>query len=356
MILLSTQTEVGKTITPVKYVPEISMILPFQPLLFAKSLLEQQIRDALAKVEAQLMSAYTMQQAMPVFMKLQKVISTLNFYTHKKSVALFISPVIEKVFYMGFDVEERVLVDTPFKLTDIAHVKKQHKQFLLLLLGKDASHVYVGNPAGLHLIMLNKNINKTMGTQSGVDSVNEIKSFTNFLVQVDKGLGIVMKTHPYPVFIVGNDKLINWYQSITQNEEHISRCLQQPHPFPDEEMLHKLITPYFHNWTQITNQRLIKQLNKAHQQQQLIYGFAACHKATKEKGSLLVLEDGHCYPEVNADNNDTVNPARLFNKPFYLQNSVDEIAERVLESGGDLELLPEGSLARYHHIAYLNRI
>jgi hypothetical protein len=350
MILLSTYTEAAKTIIPVKYVPEITMVLPFQPLLYTKSTLEHQLKDALAKVESQLMATYPMQQAMPVFIRLQQIINSLNFYTHKKSVAIFTSPIMEKVMYLNFEVEENILVDSPFKLSDIARIKRETKQFLLLNLSKDLSQLYMGNPAGLHLIMQNTPVGRS---HKSTPFITDIRSFNHFLSKVDRSLSILLRSHPYPVFIVADDNMIDWYKSITNNDEHISRCLQKPHPYPDEEMLLTLIKPYFVNWQQITNQKLMRVLAKAQQQKKLVCGIADVHNAVKEKGCVLVAEEGRSYPDIDVSRGSSVSVNRSINRPFYLQDPVDEIAEKVLESGGDIELLPYGSLAKYQQIAYV---
>jgi len=301
-------------------------------------------------LEARLLVCYSCQQAMPVLVKLQNCIANLNFNTHKKSIAVFISPVYEKVIYLDIEVQENMMVDEEFNLGQIARFKKEDRQFLLLWLTTESSHLYLGNENKLQLIMLNKSL--SMNGADPASSVADIRNFTNFLVQVDNGLSIVLKTHPYPVFIVGSSKMIEWYKSATQNDEHISRAIQQPHPAPSDEMLHQLIAPYFSSWKNIQQQKLVKQLNKAHLDGSLVTGFGTVAAAIKQRGWRLVVEEP-VNEDVWSPNEETaVN--RPVTKPFYLRSFVDEIAEKVLECGGDIEVLPPGALSRYQHIAYLH--
>jgi len=42
-----------------------------------------------------------------------------------------------------------------------------------------------------------------------------------------------------------------------------------------------------------------------------------------------------------------------FNKFSYIKDAVDDVIEKVLENGGDVEFVDEGLLKDYHHIALI---
>ena len=74
------------------YLPAVSIIQPFEPMMSLKSELELRLKHALDQVESELMANYPEDRALPVLLKLNWIIHNLNYNTHKKSVAIFVSP------------------------------------------------------------------------------------------------------------------------------------------------------------------------------------------------------------------------------------------------------------------------
>ena len=129
----------------VKYMPAISIIQPFEPMMLLKSELEYRLKRAVEKVETELMANYPVHTAVPVIVKLQNLIRHLNYNTHKKSIAIFVSPLIEKVYYLDIRVEEKIVIDESFEIRDLVYSKKQNIQYLVLLLSAERSKMYLGN-------------------------------------------------------------------------------------------------------------------------------------------------------------------------------------------------------------------
>jgi hypothetical protein len=148
----------------VKYLPAISIIQPFEPMMSLKSELEYRLKRAMEKVETELMANYTVHTAVPVIVKLQNLIHQLNYNTHKKSIAIFVSPLIEKVYYLDIRVEEKIVIDESFEIRDLVYSKKQNIQYLVLLLSAERSKMYLAiaqnlslsNPMLLIIFMLTK--------------------------------------------------------------------------------------------------------------------------------------------------------------------------------------------------------
>lgn len=98
----------------VKYLPTVSMVLPFEPTRPLKHELEHKLKIMRSNVESDLIQNYPVDKAMPVIVKLQNLIRNLNFNTPKKTLAIFVSPVVEKVFYLDFPVHEKIIIDESF--------------------------------------------------------------------------------------------------------------------------------------------------------------------------------------------------------------------------------------------------
>ena len=126
---LFTSTSEREAIASVEFLPAISIVMPFTPVMTLKKNLEYNLKNVMGKVEAMLTTYYTAEKAIPVIVKLRNLIYNLNYNTHKKSIAIFVSPIAEKVYYFGIEMEEKIVIDPSFKISDIVCLKKKRKIF-----------------------------------------------------------------------------------------------------------------------------------------------------------------------------------------------------------------------------------
>ena len=99
-------SELGEIMEATYYRPAISIIMPFEPKMNQKTALSHSLKIAADKVERELREAYSTEIIELVMGKLRSVISNLNYNTHKKSIAIYVSTVFEKVLYLDIAVEE----------------------------------------------------------------------------------------------------------------------------------------------------------------------------------------------------------------------------------------------------------
>ena len=112
-------TDVRNVIEATHYRPAISIILPFEPKMNAKSDLAQRLKFAVDKVDREVRQNYHADVADLVIQKLRKIVKGLNLNTFKKSIAIYVSPVFEKVLYLDIPMEEKIVVDDSFKIRDL---------------------------------------------------------------------------------------------------------------------------------------------------------------------------------------------------------------------------------------------
>ena len=106
-------------IDDVKYLPCVSVIMPFDPKMGQKAVIENRLKSAMNKVRNELQVSYPYEKAAPVFQKLDSLIQNLNYGTHKKSIAVFVSPLVAKVYYLNIPVKEKVIIDESFEIREI---------------------------------------------------------------------------------------------------------------------------------------------------------------------------------------------------------------------------------------------
>lgn len=320
------------------YLPAVSLIMPFHPVMDSKRDLEYQLKRAMEKIESQLMEQYPRDRAIPVLEKVRKLINTLNYNTHKKSVAIFASPVIEKVYYLDVAVEEKIVVDDSFEIRDLVYSQKQVIQYLVLLLSAERSKMFLGNCSSFLLIKSNvpssvhayeNDIPEKVGKFSDPAARKEVM-LDKFLFHMDQGLSLVLKAYPFPVFVLGAERVLGHFRQITHNERSIVEYVHGNFLDATEADIRAALRPYLDDWQKVRQTDLINKVRAADDESKLSKGIRETWKAsTGRNGRLLVVEKG------------------------FIEENVDAVMEKVLAGGGDVQFVEDGALKEYDHIALI---
>jgi Bacterial archaeo-eukaryotic release factor family 3 len=351
-----------ETITSIEYQPTISIVMPFSPISSFKEDLESRMNFITGRVESMLIDEYPAQKAMAILYKLKSLFKGLNYYTHKKSVAIFLSPLIERILYLDFEMEEHISIDPAYRIKDIANLRKNEKEYLVLLLSENFSKMYLGKANELKLIKSNTLVDtdnlgdstKSGGSPSFPGLQSGIK-LDKFIHQMDVGLAIMLKSYPLPVFVVGPAYLVGQYRNITRNEEYIVEYVPGNFEVTSGCDLLFTVKNYLNDWKLIQNRFLLKQLEGGKTKNKLFYGLKNVWRAAfKNNPRLLVLEkdfsgslDKEEFPEI------VQNTGSKLNSLFFIKDEVDELVDRVYDNGGEVYLMDRGDLRQYDQIALI---
>lgn len=328
-----------KVIGNIKYLPAVSIIFPFRPVITKKKQIESSLMLIMKKIEQELLNNYQAENAVPVILKLKNVIRNLNYTTHKKSIAIFVSPVIEKVYYLDIEVKQKIVIDDSFEMRDIILAKKQTPQYLVLLLNTDSSKIYEANCSGFDLIKSNTSNN------TGLPA---------FLEEMDQGLTIILKAYPLPVFILGAKNELDLFKKITANKKDIIQHIELRKAISDPLEIRNIILPYELNWKNLKQIYLLNRIRKADEENKLVVGIDnVWNIVIRNNGKLLIIEIKYMAPKMPSQNRSLSNKDYLMGNPFYIKDEVDEIIEKVFENGGDVEFIDEDMLHEYGQIVLI---
>jgi Bacterial archaeo-eukaryotic release factor family 3 len=349
-----------EAISSVGYQPVVSVIMPFSPVTMLKQDLESRINFITGKVESLLIKNYTAELAMPIIFKLKSVFRNLNYYTHQKSVAIFVSPMIEKIIYLGLEMDEQVSIDPAFKITNMVNARKDQKEYLVLLLCERFSKMYHGKANELKLIKSNTLIDSKQASgdlqnisASVFPGVHTGVTLDKFLKQMDVGLSIILKSYTLPVFVLGTQQMVDRFKLQTRNGAYIVEYDEGNYDLTSGCDLIFAIKNSIERWGWVKNRFLLNQVENARENHKLAAGLQdALSAAMKNNGRLLVLEKNYA---------DLVNLGKIyesgvrktgnFNALFFIKDEVDELVEKVFESGGDVAFVDDGLLKSYGKIA-----
>ena len=346
-----------------KYRPSVSIILPFEPKMSIHKELEYQLERTVSQVEKNLVNSYPVEKAKPVIDKLKLLTKKLDFSTYKRSVAIFVSPLIEKVYYLDIPVEEKVVIDESFEIRDLVYSKKEIHKYLLLVLSASRSQIFLGNTTQFFRIVANTTENiasvkndvaERVGTFSDPSARKEIM-LDKFLHHVDNGLGHIINAYALPLFVMGTNRTLGHFKKITHHRDRIINYIHGNFEGASETEIRNAIAPYIADWKKIKENDLLLQLDEAMSAKKLTAGIQEVWKeVTRKKGRLLVVEKNYMYPADHGVEADVIYPkGEIANTSFFIHDAVDDIIEKMLESGGDVEFVDEGVLKDYKRIALI---
>ncbi len=314
--------------------PVVSLFMPFEPKMVSKNEIVYKLQSLINEAEQKLIKTFSISAAKPILERLKSVIKNLDYSTHKKSTAIYVSAEKEKLFYLDTLLEEKVTVDTSFNIRSLVESKKRLQQHLVLVLGNHISRVYFGN--GLHLVsMLTKTCKKSQS--------DNISSLDNFLRETDNNLGIILNYFPLlPLFVVGDPNILNNYKILTKNETHITQLIETCNDEVTVEEVKTALHPHIINWEYIRMKHLLQRLDNAKKSGKIAIGIDNVIKtAHQRRAKLLVVEKDFTTPVVKAE------------QDIVLTDAVDDVIERVLASGGEVAFADKNVLGGYQHIALI---
>jgi hypothetical protein len=337
--------------------------MPFDPKMGMKNKLTFSLSKATDKVVNELRDQYPGEMSLLVIQKLKAIIKSLDFNTYKKSLAIFVSPVFEKVYYLNIDVEEKIIVNESFQIRDIVYSKKQSQKFHILLLSEGESRIFLSDTnSSVKMIpedcMAQNTCENDPSEQAGYlpgTTTEKDVIIEKFLHHVDHLLDKILKSDSLPVFVMGTEKIVEQFKNVTIHNEAFVEYVYGDFKGCSLDDLKRSLKPYRVDWQKIKQEYLLHQLREAASDNKLSLGIEDVRREViNHKKQLLLMEnkylDDSFLWNIHVPDN---RMARTYNKFSCIKNPIDEMIEKVLENDGDVEFVSDGLLKDYRQIALI---
>lgn len=341
--------------------PAVSLIMPFDPKMSAKRAITSSIAMSFIQVEKDLHEHFPEEISRLVMQKLEDVLRGLDFSTHSISLAIFVSPVYEKILYLDFPVETRVVVGESFDIRDLVYYKKEAQEYLLLQLGRHECKLYLASPGSFVKLLSNTpryDPNSESSNLSPVrrgSSTQEAKKTVNYLRYCDNLLDVILRAYPLPLFVLGNATLTRYFKGLTKHTPAVISYLHGNYETADAKELINIMHPQVADWRKVKEKHLLNQVEEAARNQQLSTGIDhVWHEAISHGGHLLVFERDHLYKIENTTSDKVINEAlKPYDSFSCIKDQLDEVITRVLGNKGQVEFVDKDVLEAYDHVALL---
>ena len=336
------------------FFPIVSIVMPFEPKMTATTELEKEVQQAVLQVKTELENHYSHEETSLILSGLKTLTDNLNYSTYRKSIAIFVSPTVNKVYYLNIQVDKNVAVDKPFEMRDLIDRKRQLRRYAVLVLSDRSMKMFLGDAGEFQKILSYadsiggpKDVPDRMSGFYDASSRREIMS-DKFIRYADQVVGELLKAYPYPLFVLATPRTAVHFRKITTNNRQIVDYIYGNFEDATDNALAGTVMPCIKKWEEVKQVYLLNQLSAASGAGNLAIGMEAVYKeASARKGQLLVVER-NCTSPLEA-----FSDAGSEDQRFYIKDAIDEVIGKVVENGGDVEFVPEGVLMKYRKIALI---
>lgn len=356
-------TEIKELVHATHYRPSISLIMPFTAKINLETELKQSFKIAVDKVERELKDNYPIEVSELMVRKLQTTIDEVVLRSSKKGVAVYVSPIFEKIVYLDVIVQERIVIDESFEIRDLIFSNKHCVRYLLLLLSAKQYCLYLGNLNQFTKIEMKapESISSYMNewpekVANFTDSVNRKQVVVNkFLQHIDTDLGQVIQEYQLPVFVMGTKKILGHFKKISKHPDAVAGFISGNYSKLSFSKLEDVLQSHLEFWRVEKDKTAVKSLDIAESKNKLITGIKPVWEAVMNNlGNKVFVESNFKFSAQRGAMPNLIEELQQpYNEFSYIRDAVDDIIERVIINGGDVDFVEPDRLVNYEHIALI---
>lgn len=332
--------------------PAVSILLPFEPQMGRKAAIEDSLQQAVTLACARLLESFPSETAMPVIRKLNHLLADINYCSFAKSIAIFVSVTTEKKLYLNIALREKVVIGDFFRMRNLLYARKPGLHYLVLALNNNQSKIFLGEASSLRCIKLNKacNMKKTDQPTASITGHNPLVA-PGFMEYTDTGLGMLLKSYPYPVFLMGTETALMQFLQVSRHAAHMICYIDGDFTEAPHESILSSLQHYLTNWQHFEQSAVLQQVQEAMLQNRLLAGTGKVqHAAALKNNELLVVEQDDTGSQPLYAGDDTPGNS---DADFYIKDATDRIIEKMLCRGIEIAVVGKGQLHDYGGIALI---
>lgn len=298
--------------------------------------------------------------AAPLLRRLEEQVAALDLRHTLDGLALFVSAEHAGAYLLPVPLTPRVVIDDTFATRDLVFAMNRSPRYWVLALSEQPTRLFEGvretlvevraggfplthiGPGGA--AALPKLIDK---------SKYEDEHHQQFFRRVDQALTPFVKADPLPILVVGVERWLSHFQSVT-SQKGIAATLTGNHDQTPAHDLGKLAWPVMAEALSAKRQRALAALDAAVGARRFASGLGEVwRRASEGRGDLLLVEqDYHQAARLDA----ATNQLHLVDEApdgaeGVLADAVDDAIELVLAKQGEVVFVDDGALDAHQRIA-----
>ena len=285
---------------------------------------------------------------------LERLVENAAVGPTSSALALFAGPRTATALRLPVGVRERVVVDPTFATRDLVRSLHRTPRHVVLVLSSREARLLEGagdqlRPAQTSAFPMHDT--RPQRTERGRADRGDSDTVA-FLRTVDRALTTYLRLHPAPLVLAGSTRTVATYTDLSNNLTRLAGSIPvnlSKEPLP---ALAARIRPTMEDYLLSRQQEALTLLDKRVGARRAASGMADCWLAARtERTEMLAVEQGLFYPARISDDGDLLVPASDVEHPEVIDDAVDELIELVLDRGGWVALVDDGTLTAHDGVA-----
>lgn len=297
---------------------------------------------------------------------LDDLVATLDHQYHLDGLALFVGADLARAYRLPFTLPERVIVDERFFTRDLVYAFNRSPRYWVLALSEQATRLFEGTRDDLQELTSGTPFPMVHGGRGGARTlpndpainVSQLRDehHRGFFRDVDAALGSYMAADPLPLVVVGVDRYLAFFREVSSHADRIVTTVTGNHDQTSAHDLGRLVWSLVRESLAARRNAVFDELNAAVGGQRSASTLGEVWRFAQEgRGQTLVVEEGYHEPATIDESGLHLQPAPDSTEPGVLDDAVDAVIATVLEKGGRVVFVDDGTLPEHGRIALILR-
>jgi hypothetical protein len=343
-----------KILTGFNTYPSVSILLPTHRTSPDNNLDALLLKKLFKEAETRLLSEFEKKRISGLVSKLKKLVSAVDIRQNLDGLAIFVNHGFEKIVRLPFPVKERVIIDETFATRDIIRAMNRGINYYTLSLSAGFVRLFEAHRDSFIEItewgfpFVNPFQRGSNLEESTSQKETRLKEFFN---TVDKSFTRIYHSSPMRLVLAGVQKNLAFYQDQADLRNILMTTIEGNFDHTSAHDLGKFVWPEVKSVMAEKRHEVIRQLEEAIGAMKMVSGIEEVwNLAIQDRGLILVVEEDYQQPaRINSKDN-SINLVEKHNEPGIVDDLVDEIAEKVIATGGRVVFVDNGALAKYNRI------
>jgi len=264
-------------------------------------------------------------------------------------LALFVADATIRLFHLPVTVEDRVIIDPTFATRDVVRAVQANPRFLLLHMDHRSANLYRYNQKYLEPVL---SPYFPALREGRVRTGRDLERQRAFLREVDAGLSHHLSEAALPVVVVGGERVLGEFLRVTGNGSTIAGLARGIRTRPRLSELEGVGRAVMKDRVTDLGAAAHDTFQARLRARRAVTGLLGCwHAASTGTPELLVVEQHFAMPARVVADGRYVEPSDDGEHPDVVDDAVDDLIETVLQRGGFVSVVPDGTLRDHGRVA-----
>ncbi len=356
-----------------KAYPSVSIIIPTDKRYPHFKNEEEKMKSILKRTSEMLMSTLPEKKAGRMISDLYRLASKIDYKRLSDGLGLFISPYREGIHYFPFAVKEKVVVGRTFEMRDLVMAAKNNFRHAILTISEKQVRVFVSDtititeeripemPYGMHDV--GGKGHQRVGVQVSASSHRHASDkeqhkevlLGKYLLEIDRVITQTGWLRDLPLIICGSKRLTGHFNELTRHGRQVLGSAKGNYENASKKKIVQAVRPVLAGYLQKREDEVLALLEKESRSKRVASGIDEVHRAASDRrGHLLVVERNYSAQGVRRRSGNILRvDGRSSGRKVFVPNVVDDLLEKVIHYGGDVEFVTDGRLADHGRIALI---